>query len=104
MGHHDLINRYGEYVSQVITGMFRLSYHNQVISSLMTYHRVCHKTNMTGTTGPVHPSGAPEFSIIFSGIRVARSLVFCEMFCRSLFVLCSVSFCHCIVCPPTYGF
>jgi len=25
MSHHDLINRYGEYVSQVTTGMFRLS-------------------------------------------------------------------------------
>jgi hypothetical protein len=32
-------------------------------------------------------SGAHEFNTDFSGIRVARSLAFCVMFCRSLFVL-----------------
>ena len=42
-----------------------------VLSSLMT----------------VNPSGAPEFIPGFSGVRVAQSLVFCVMYCRSLFVL-----------------
>ena len=32
---------------------------------------------------------APEFTPNFSGVRVARSLVFCVVFCRSLFVLIS---------------
>ena len=32
-----------------------------------------------------------------SGVRVARSVVFCVVFCRSLFVLLSLSFDHCIV-------
>ena len=32
---------------------------------------------------------APEFNSVFSGVRVARSLVFCVMFCRSFFVLLS---------------
>jgi hypothetical protein len=41
----------------------------------------------------------------FSGVRVARSLVFCVVFCRSLFVLLSFSFGHCVVCPHSiYGF
>ena len=40
---------------------------------------------------------------VFSGICVARSLVFCVVFCRSLFcpfILVG----HCIVCPSTGGF
>ena len=44
-------------------------------------------------------SGAPEFTLSFSEVRVARSLVFSVMFCRLLFVLCSSSFRHCVVCP-----
>ena len=37
------------------------------------------------------PSGAPAFIRGFSGVRVAQSLVFCVMFCRSFFVLLSFS-------------
>ena len=37
---------------------------------------------------------------IFSGFRVARSFVFCLVFCRSLFVLLSFS----AICPSIYGF
>jgi hypothetical protein len=35
-----------------------------------------------------HPSSPP----VFIGLRVAQSLVFCVMFCRSLFVLLSFFF------------
>jgi len=38
------------------------------------------------------------------GVRVARSLVFYVMFCRPLFISCSFSFGHCIVCPSDYPF
>ena len=39
-----------------------------------------------------------------SGVRVVRSLVFCVVFCRSLFILLSLSFGHCIVVPSSiYG-
>jgi len=34
-----------------------------------------------------YPSGAPQFTPSFSGVRVTRSLVSCVLFCRSLFVL-----------------
>jgi len=37
--------------------------------------------------GAAHPSGAPEFTLVFSGVRDARFLYFCVMFYRSLFVL-----------------
>ena len=36
---------------------------------------------------------------VFSGVRVAQSLVFCVVFCRLLFVL--LSFHHCFVCPSS---
>ena len=69
---------------------------------------------------PEHPSSPP----VFSGLCVARSLVFCVMFCRPLFVFWSffcwplyclsfdlqfliitlVCFGHCIVSPLIYSF
>ena len=44
---------------------------------------------VTSGTGTVNPPGAPELIPDFNGVRVARSLVFCVVFCRSLFVLLS---------------
>ena len=41
-------------------------------------------------------------TLCFSGIRVTRSFVLCVMFCRSLFVLVSFFFCHCVVCPSWF--
>ena len=52
----------------------------------MTYHCVCSWSSTTGATG-----GAPKFIPSFNGVRVVRSLVFCVMFCRSLFVLFSLT-------------
>ena len=43
--------------------------------------------------GTSYASGAPAFTPVFSGVRVARSLVLCAVFCRSLFVLLSFFFC-----------
>ena len=41
----------------------------------------------------------------FGEVPVGQSFVFCTVFCRSLFVLCSFSIGHYIVCPSlTYGF
>ena len=43
-----------------------------------------------------NPSGIHEFTPIFSGLRVAWSLIFCVMFCRSCFALwplCCLSIC-----------
>ena len=67
--------------------------HFPVLSSFMTYHRVCNKINTTGTTsgaGAAYPSTTPEFTPD----------------CRSLFVLLSFfSFGHCFFCPSSiYGF
>jgi len=58
----------------------------------LLYHRVCNWSNTTGASsgiGTTYPSGSHMSSLrtpVFSGIRVAWSLVFCVVFCRSLFV------------------
>ena len=62
--------------------------HFQVLFSFFTYHRVCDQSNTMGATsgaGTAYPSGTPEFTLVFSEVRVARSLVFCVVFCRWLF-------------------
>ena len=64
-------------------------------------------TGVTSGAGTAYPARTPEFTPVFSGIRDAQSLVFCVMFCRSLFVLLSFFFWSfdCIVCPSSiYGF
>ena len=62
----------------------------------MTYHLVCNWCNTMGATseaGTAYPFGAHEFTpLVFSGVPVARSLVFCVVFYRSLFVLLSFFF------------
>ena len=62
--------------------------HNSVLSSLVIYLRVCKNSRTTGTTyGPetAYPSGALEFIPHFSGVHVARSVIFYEVFCTSMF-------------------
>jgi hypothetical protein len=52
--------------------------------------RVCNYSNTTGdsTSGAetAYPYGTHEFTSVFRGVRVIRSLVLRVMFCRSLFV------------------
>ena len=62
-----------------------------ILSSFMTYHQVYNKSNTTGATSL--PEFTRVFWLVFGGVRVARSLVFCVVFCRSLFFLLS-----CFVC------
>ena len=50
-------------------------------------------TYVTCEVGTANPPGAPEFTAVFNGVRVARSLIFCVMFCRLLFVLLFFFFC-----------
>ena len=59
-----------------------------VLSSFMANHWICNYSNTTTATcgtGTAYTSRAPSFS----WVHVARSLVFCLVFWRSLFVLLS---------------
>jgi hypothetical protein len=61
---------------------------------------VLFNSNTTGVTcgaETTNSSRAFDFTPVFSGIRTVRSLVFCVMFCVSLFVL--LSFTLTTVCP-----
>jgi hypothetical protein len=56
------------------------------------YHsRICQQASFLAMaiSKYAYPSGKPEIIPGFCGIRVARSLVFCVVLCRSLFVLLS---------------
>ena len=78
--------------------------HNPIFSSfIMIYHRICQKSNTLCSvsrveqellTLPQHMSSPP----VLCAVRVAQSLVFCVMFCRSL-SFCLVRFLLVIVCP-----
>ena len=62
---------------------------------------------MGGTNGAktAYASGAPEFTPIFSGVRVTRSLVLCVCFVNRCLSFCNFSFGHCVVRPSSiYGF
>ena len=75
------------YIKQLICSI--CCYYVPVFFSFVIYHRVCNKSNTTGATcgaGTAYTSGAPEFIPDFQWGSRARSLVFCLMFCRPLFV------------------
>ena len=60
--HHDLVDHYGIFVSQMTT-ICSTCKHFPVLSSFTTYYRVCNYLNRTGVTsgvGTANPSGAPE--------------------------------------------
>jgi hypothetical protein len=50
----------------------------------------------TSGTVTANPPGAPEFTSSIYRVRVAWSVVLCVVFHRSLFVLCTFSFSHCL--------
>ena len=73
--HHDLIDtEYQCHKWPRICSICRNR--NPVLSTFMTYHRVCKKSNTTGATygaGTVNPSWATEFNPGVSGFRVLQS-------------------------------
>jgi hypothetical protein len=44
-----------------------------------------------------------RFPLVFSGVRVTRSLVLCICCVYRCLSFCTVSFCHCVVCSSIYG-
>ena len=63
-------------------------------------HRVCNQINTMGATsgaGPVYPFGAHEFTPVFSGVRITRSLVLYVCFVDHCLSFCPFSFGHCVV-------
>ena len=77
------------------TDMFTCHKHFPILSSIMTYHRVCNQINTTGATsgaGTAYPFGSPEFTPnIFVGF-VLPNLQFYVCFVDSCLQLLSISF------------
>ena len=53
-------------------------------------------TGVTSEAGTAYPSGAPEFTPGFSGVRVTRSLALYVCFVDSCLFFCIFSFRHCL--------
>ena len=101
--HRDLVNRYRisvrnnhEYVTFVVITIMSFP-HSWLIIGFVTRHAP--RLEQELLTPADHMSLVP----VFSGVRIARALVFCVVFCRSL-SFCPFSFGHCMVCPSIYGF
>jgi hypothetical protein len=47
-------------------------------------------TGATSRAGIAYPSGAPEFTPVFSGVRVTRSLLFCICFVDRCLSFCTL--------------
>ena len=69
----------------------------------ITFNIVLKEWYFTSGTRTAYTSGTPEFTHVFlgglfGGVRVAQPLVFCVVFCRSLFFLLSIFFwpLHCL--------
>ena len=83
--HHDLVNRYGVSVSQNVHGSvpfvvitIRSCPHSWLITGFVT--RGTKRVQMCSMN--CYPR---EFTLVFSRMCVARSVVFCIVFCRLLF-------------------
>jgi hypothetical protein len=62
-------------------------------------YRISGGTRWTGTA--YNTSGAPEFTLGFSGVRIAQSLVFAAVFLEHCLSFCTFSLGHCVVCPSS---
>lgn len=72
------------------------------LTLLSCYNKWQNTTRVTGGAGTIYRSGSLEFSPVYCGVPVVRSLVYSVKFCRSL---PPFPFDHCIVCTPLiYGF
>ena len=47
--------------------------------------------------GTAYPSGTPEFTPVFSGVRITRSLILGVCFVDRCFPFCPFSFVHCVL-------
>jgi hypothetical protein len=99
--HQDLVDIYLISVSQWPPICSICRKHLLDLSAFTTYYRVCNYINTTGTTsgaGSTGPSGAPEFTPVFCGIRVTRTLALYVCLSMVAFPFVHFSFGNCVVC------
>jgi hypothetical protein len=69
---------------------------SQKVSTLGFASKVILRVPLIGAVTTTLPGHQSSSQVCFSGVRVARSVVFCVVFTRSLFVL--FLFGHCVLC------
>jgi hypothetical protein len=94
--HHDLVDHYGISVSQMTTDMFHWRKYFPFLSSFTTYYGIV--ARLTRCVPLVeHLSSL----LVFSGVRVAWSLVLYVCFLNRCLSFCTFSFGHCVVCSSS---
>ena len=72
---------------------------------MLIKHHYAWNKNITDTSNRFTISGAHEFTPVFSGVRVTRSLVLYVCFVDRCLSFCTFSFGHYVVCSSSiYGF
>ena len=61
------------------------------------FHQRTYTTSATSGAGTTYPSGEPEFTPVFSGVHVTRSLLLSVYFVDHCLSFCTFSFDHCVV-------
>ena len=95
IGHND--NRYVPFIvstSQSFT-------HSRLYIGFVTKWT---RQSASSGSGSTDPSGAPEFTPVFSGTTVTRSFALYVYLVDRCFCFCTFSFRHCVVCYLIYGF
>ena len=85
-------------ICQTLYGFFP---HSWLITGFLT--RLTRRVSLVEQELPTLPQHLSS-PTVFSGVPVTRHLVLCGMVCRSLFVLSTFSFDHCVVCSSIYEF
>ena len=95
--HHDLVDCYGIFVSQMTTVMSHLS---QALPGPFLIHDLQRRVPLVEQellTLPENLSSPP----VFSGVDVTRSLVLCVCFVDRCLAFCTYLFGHCVVCSSS---
>jgi hypothetical protein len=106
--HHDLVDSYGISVTNdhgsvpLVVNTSRYFLHSWLITGFVT--RLTRRVSLVEQellTLPEHMNS----TLVFSGVRVTRSLALCVFFVDRCLSFCTFSFGHCVVCPSSiYGF
>jgi hypothetical protein len=110
--HHALINRYRVFALRSICVRNDHGYVQFVVIIIQSFPHLWliiglgtrNKNNTTAATsraGSTYPSGAPEFTLVFNGVCVTRSVVLCVCFVDRCLSFCTFSFGHCVVCSSS---
>ena len=92
----------------IYNSLYIITWKSRTCLRKMKTKRICNRIHFKWNwAGTAYPSGAPEFTPVFSGLRVTRSLVLCVYFvdrCLScpVFYACWPLCLRCLSCPVFY--